>query len=130
MTFARRALILLLALPAAACARDTMLLESDIPLPHGMNTVRSADIRRNGGTVSGGTFLLSGEVHDARSSVDLAATRFAAHGWKLVESTGDSAAARARFSKDSRTAALWLRRRALEPEMSSGSLEVQAAATP
>ncbi len=130
MTLVRRALVLLLALPTAACTRDTMLLESDIPLPRGMQTVRSADIRRSAGTVSGGTFLLSGEVEDARSSVDLAAARFAAYGWQLVATEGDANVARARFAKDSRTAALSLRRRALDPVMSTGSLEVQAAASP
>lgn len=104
-----------------------MLLESDVPLPHAMTTVRSADIRRSGGTVSGGTFLLAGEVQDARSSVDLAADRFRAHGWTAAAIDGNIDLANARFTKDTRTVALTLRRRSLEPEMSSGSLTVQTA---
>ena len=130
MTFARGAALLLAVAPLAACARDTMLLESDIPLPHGMTTVRSADIRRASGTVTGGTFLLSGDVPDARSSVDLAATRFAAHGWKTASAAGDANSASAKFTKDARTATLMLRRRGIEPVMSTGSLEVTTPAKP
>jgi hypothetical protein len=138
MTIARGAAILLALVPVlvpilapiAGCARDTMLLEGDIPLPRGMTTVRSADIRRNSGEVTGGTFLLSGDVPDARSSVDLAATRFAVHGWSLAGVTGDASMASARFTKNSRSATLMLRRRDLEPVMSTGSLEVTTTAKP
>ena len=69
MNFARGAALLLAVAPLAACARDTMLLESDIPLPRGMTTVRSADIRRSAGQVTGGTFLLSGDVQIGRAHV-------------------------------------------------------------
>jgi hypothetical protein len=130
MNAARVALLFLACLPAQACTRDTMLLESDIPLPRGMVTVRSADIRRTAGTVSGGLFLLSGDVADARSALDLCGTRFESHGWTRSEVRGDANAAECRFTKDSRTVALALRRRSLEPVMSTGSLEVQSAAKP
>lgn len=104
-----------------------MLLESDVPLPRGMSTVRSADIRRTAGTVAGGSFLLAGEVTDARSAVDLAATRFRAHGWTPGPSTGDHDSASATFTKDARSASLTLWRRGLDPKMSTGSLTVRTA---
>ena len=130
MNLARGAALVLAAAPLAACARDTMLLESDIPLPRGMTTVRSADIRRSAGEVTGGTFLLAGDVPDARSSVDLAATRFGVHGWTLARVEGDADMASAWFTKDARSASLMLRRRGLEPVMSTGSLEVTTPAKP
>lgn len=127
MTATNAVAILLLALAPCACARDTMLLESDVPLPRGMSTVRSADIRRSGGTVSGGTFLLAGEVSDARSAVDLAATRFRAAGWTAGASAGDHDSASATFTKDARSASLTLWRRGLDHRMSTGTLTVQTA---
>lgn len=111
----------------AGCSSDTMLLESDVPLPEGMATIRSADIKRAQGTVSGGTFLLAGEVDDARASVDRAARRFDAHGWTVSATDGTADAASGRFTKDGRTASLSLRRRSLDPAMSSGALTIESA---
>lgn len=102
-----------------------MLLESDVPLPDGMSTVRSADIRRAAGTVSGGTFLLSGPVTDARGDLELCSSRYADAGWFVVKSDGNSDTASAIYAKDTRVVDLTLRRRALEPRMSMGSLTVQ-----
>jgi hypothetical protein len=112
----------------AGCARDTMLLESDIPLPHGMSTVRSADIRRTAGTVSGGTFLLSGAIQSADDAMKRTADRFLASGWTIVHADGDSDGAQGVFVKDQRTVELDLRRRLIEPRMSSGWMIVRAAA--
>ena len=109
----------------AACTRDTMLLESDVPLPRGMSTVRSADIRRDGGTVTGGDFILSGELEDARKAIRASAERFEANGWTIVRADGNTDAANGEFVKDTRTAVLSLRRRALEPKMSSGTLAIR-----
>jgi len=69
----------------AACSHDAMLLESDVPVPSGMWTVRSADIRRSGGTVSGGRFILAGPVDDAGALMVATRARFAGSGWTTVE---------------------------------------------
>jgi len=124
-TIAAAGLALTLAL--AGCNSDTMLLESDVPLPEGLATIRSADIRRAQGTVSGGTFVLAGEVADARAAVDRAARRFDAHGWTTASAEGNADAATARFTKDGRTASLTLHRRSLDPAMSSGALAIESA---
>jgi hypothetical protein len=111
----------------AGCSSDTMILESDVPLPSGMSTIRSGGIRRGGGTVTGGEFIIAGEVANARSSMDGAAERFRAHGWAVSSTTGDSDIATGTFVKDSRTAALTIRRRTIEPRMSTGMLSVTQA---
>ena len=108
-----------------ACTRDTMLLESDVPLPRGMSTVRSADIRRDGGTVTGGDFILAGEIDDARSAIRASAQSFEANGWTIVRADGSGDAARGEFVKDTRIVSVTLRRRALEPKMSTGTLTVR-----
>ena len=126
MPLLRTACIVLALGALAACSKDTMLLESDIPLPEGLVTVRSADIRRSDSTVSGGRFLLSGAVADASGAMVLAGERFAAHGWTQSESRGDADVARARFTKDDRSVELELRRRRLDPRNSQGVLSVSA----
>lgn len=129
MLAARRvfAILPLAALALVGCSHDTMLLESDVPVPQEMTTVRSADIRRSGGTVSGGSFLLAGDVENARRSVTKCAKRFDENGWKTVKIDGNADASTAIFTKDTRTAELTLRRRSLEPRMSNGLLTMQSS---
>ncbi len=118
----------LVLLATVACSSNSMLLESDVPLPRGMSSARSADIRRTSGTVSAGRFLLSGEVNDANSTVNDAVAAYLASGWLLVERTGGLDRAGAVFTKDTRTVSLTLYRRAVEPDMSSGLLLITDAA--
>jgi len=73
-----------LAAALQACSSAPMLLDSDVPMPDGMSTVRSADIRRADGTVTGGRFLLAGEVPDAAATLESTAERFVANGWRVV----------------------------------------------
>jgi len=108
----------------AACSHDAMLLESDVPVPSGMSTVRSADIRRSGGTVSGGRFILAGPVDDAGALMVATRERFAGNGWTTVEIKDGLDHSEGVFTKDTRRARLTIDRRALEPDMSSGSLEI------
>jgi hypothetical protein len=117
----------LLAAAAASfggCSHDAMLLESDVPVPSGMSTVRSADIRRSGGTVSGGRFILAGPVDDAGALMVATRERFASSGWTTVEIRDGLDHSEGIFTKGARRARLTIDRRALEPDMSSGSLEI------
>jgi len=110
----------------AACSSAPVVLESDVPLPPGMSTVRSADIKRAGGTVTGGTFLLAGEVVDARDTMSTLAARFRDEGWiVLVRESGlDFAACVA--TKGGRSVEVRIDRRALDPAMSSGLIVVKS----
>lgn len=125
MAFRTRVLALaVLAAALQACSSGEMLLESDVPLPDGMSTLRSADIRRIGGTVVGGRFLLSGEVPDASETLRRTAARFESNGWRVEERDAGLDLSTARFTKDGRSVRLSISRRALEPDMSTGMLEV------
>jgi hypothetical protein len=104
-----------------------MLLESDVPLPTGLSTIRSSDIRRTDGTVSGGKFLLAGDVNDARDLITETAEIYRDNGWTIVRASGGLDLATGVFRKDDRIAEITLRRRALTPEMSTGMLEVKSA---
>lgn len=106
-----------------------MLLESDVPLPDGMTVVRSADLRRDAGTVTGGRFLLAGGVRDAGELLSDTIARFESGGWTVVDSRGGLDLASARLEKGARRAELTIHRRALEPDMSSGMLEVSSVAS-
>lgn len=110
-----------------ACSGSQTLLDSDVPLPDGMTSVRSADIRRSGGTVTGGRFLLAGQVPDAAATLESTAERFVANGWRVDAQQAGLDLSTARFSKGSRTVTLSIARRTLEPDMSTGMLEVTSA---
>jgi hypothetical protein len=121
------ALTTLLLASLGGCSRATMLLESDVPLPTGLSTIRSSDIRRTDGTVSGGKFLLAGDVNDARDLITETAEIYRDNGWTIVRASGGLDLATGVFRKDDRIAEITLRRRALTPEMSTGMLEVKSA---
>lgn len=112
-----------------ACAGGQTLLDSDVPMPDGMSTVRSADIRRSGGVVTGGRFLLAGEVPDAAATLDSTIARFVASGWRVDAREAGLDLSSARLSKGSRTVTLSIARRTLEPDMSTGMLEVTTTGT-
>jgi hypothetical protein len=113
-----------------ACASAPTLLESDIPLPEGMRTLRSADIRRAGGEVVGGRFLLAGAVDDARDTVNAAVARFTEKGWSVASTTLGLDHSAASFMKGARRVDLVVDRRALEPAMSTGCIEVRTGDAP
>jgi hypothetical protein len=113
-----------------ACSSSTTLLESDVPLPDGMTVVRSADIRRDAGSLTGGRFLLAGRVRDAGELLSDTLLRFESGGWAVVDSRTGLDLASARLEKGARRAELTIHRRALEPDMSTGTLEVNSAAAP
>ena len=112
----------------SGCAESRMLLDSDVPLPDGMTTVRSADIRRSGGVVTGGRFLLAGSVPNAADLLDATTERFRASGWSVEREEAGLDLSTARFTKANRTVDLTITRRALEPDMSTGVLEVASVA--
>jgi len=111
-----------------ACSSMPTLLDSDVPMPDGMSTVRSADIRRADGTVTGGRFLLAGGVPDAAATLESTAVRFVANGWRVDAKDAGLDLSTARFSKGSRIVTLSIARRTLEPDMSTGTLEVTTVA--
>lgn len=113
-----------------ACSSAPTLLDSDVPMPEGMSTVRSADIRRAGGTVTGGRFLLAGVVPDASVTLESTVARFVANGWRVDAQDAGLDLSTARFSKGSRVVTLSIARRTLEPDMSTGTLEVTSASGP
>lgn len=112
---------------ASGCAGDRTLLESDVPLPLGMETVRSADIKRAAGTVTGGRFLLAGEVRDASDTLRTTIARFEAEGWRVETREAGLDLSSARFAKNGRVVTLSIARRALDPDMSTAMLEISSA---
>lgn len=112
----------------ASCSGSRTLLDSDVPVPDGMSTVRSADIRRSAGVVTSGRFLLAGSVTDASELLDATSDRFRAAGWSVAPGEAGLDLAAARFMKAGRTVDLSIARRALDPDMSTAVLEISSAA--
>jgi hypothetical protein len=128
MPFKNRALAATF-LTLAGCSSNAMLLESDVPLPNGMETVRSADIRRSAGTVSGGSFVLAGPCNDAADLLASTVERYRSNGWVVVAQNPGLDRSVAEFSKDTRRLELAIQRRALEPDMSSGFITITSTAS-
>jgi hypothetical protein len=100
-------------------------VESDVPLPPSMGVRFSSDIRREGGELTAGRFLLSGPVHDIVAAADETSQRYSDNGWREDERILQSNRASMKFSKDSRTVRVEIDRRRVDPDMSTATVRVQ-----
>ena len=112
-----------------ACAGGQPQLDSDAPRRSAVALPRWPVLRRSGGTVTGGRFLLAGEVPDAAATLESTVDRFVANGWRVDAKEAGLDLSTARFSKGARTVTLSIARRTLEPDMSTGMLEVTSSAS-
>ena len=78
--------------------------------------------------MTGGRFLLAGEIDDADRVLRSAIARFESAGWRLEDARPGLDQAAATFTKGGRTVDLQLDRRTLDPGMSSGMLVISSSA--
>ncbi len=113
----------LLAAAGCASAPDT-ILESDVPLPPGLEIRASSDVARSGGQLSGGFFLLYGEIDDPVRLGAETRSRFLTAGWQGIVTYESPHLVRLAFTKGRRTAKVELVSRRIDPMMSSGSVRL------
>lgn len=115
----------LAALAVAGCSStpDT-ILESDVPLPPGLSVRVSSDVTRSDGQLSGGFFLLYGEIDDPVRLAGETRERFVLKGWRGSTVYDSPHRVRLEFTKDRRVAEVELVSRRVDPMMSSGSVRL------
>jgi len=112
-----------LALIGCSSTPDT-ILESDVPLPPGLAVRASSDVARSEGQLSGGFFLLSGEIDDPVRLGAETRGRFLTFGWQGIVTYESPHLVRLEFTKGRRSARIELVSRRIDPMMSSGSIRL------
>jgi hypothetical protein len=109
-----------------ACGSDhpLTLLDSDVPTPPEMDVRYSFDIVKSGGALSGGRFILSGEVESLADAAEETVQRYSTNGWSLRERRMQTAQALLVFEKGGRTVTVDIQKRRVDPEMSSAVVVV------
>lgn len=101
-----------------------------MPLPPGLSVRMSSDVARGEGQLTGGFFLLYGEIDDPVRLAAETRERFNLRGWRGSTVYDSPHRVRLEFTKDRRVARVELVSRRIDPMMSSGSVRVAEAAPP
>lgn len=125
----RMACLATLAVAGCSSTPDT-ILDSDVPLPPGLAVRMSSDVARGEGQLTGGFFLLYGEIDDPVRLAGETRERFALRGWRGTLVYESPHRVRLEFTKDRRVAKVELVSRRVDPMMSSASVRLAESVPP
>lgn len=122
----RRIFVLPLVLSAlqACSSTPTHFVESDVPIPADTQVRYSTELKRTDGKLTGGWFILWGEILDVRKTTAETITRYRNDGWQLAEERLLPKQADLRFTKDTRTVRVIIDGRRIDPWSSSATVRV------
>jgi hypothetical protein len=123
----RVSLIICCALSAAlaACgAKQTLVLDSDVPNVLGMEPIVTRNITREGEDLVAVEVLYRGEINDIREETAAVTAAFREYGWTAASEQARGQTRLLNFTKGRRWAEVQLAICQIDPMMSSGVLEV------
>lgn len=122
--------MLLAALPSAvACSgRPSTVLESDVPVPPGMEALTTADVDRTDGTLTSVRVVCRGDLRSMSDTSDRMRDAFSLQGWTCTSVSARAETATMTFEKDRRVATVDVHINRIDPKMGSAVLRVRPAA--
>jgi hypothetical protein len=121
------ALPLILSALQACSSTPTHFVESDVPIPADTKVRYSTELKRTDGKLTGGWFILWGEILDINKTTSETITRYSNDGWELVEERLLPKQADLRFAKDSRIVRVIIDARRIDPWSSSATVRVASS---
>lgn len=122
---------------AAACScivacsgLPNTVLESDVPIPPGMEAITTADVDRTGGVITRVRVVCRGDLRSMSDTSDRMRDAFALQGWTCTAIDARPETATMTFSKDDRIATVDVHINRIDPKMGSAVLRVRPAGTP
>ena len=122
---------------AAACAcvagcsgLPNTVLESDVPIPPGMEAITTADVDRTGGVVTRVRVVCRGDLRSMADTSDRMRGAFAMQGWTCTGIDARPETATMTFEKDDRIATVDVHINRIDPKMGSAVVRVRPAGTP
>ena len=122
---------------AAACATiascsglPATVLESDVPIPPGMEALTTADVERDDGVLTRVRVVCRGDLRSISETSDRMRDAFAIQGWTCTTIDARRETATMVFAKDDRIATVDVHVNRIDPKMGSAVLRVRPAASP
>lgn len=114
-----------LAILLVACsAKPSVILDTDIPAPPGLESVFARGLERRGDELIAGRFVFHGRVNDARSLLERTLAQFRARGWTLTSRRTGDASCLAVVVKGDRQATISIVANQIDPPMSKAQIDV------
>lgn len=116
---------------AAACSgRPSTVLESDVPIPPGMEALTTADVDRANGVLTSVRVVCRGDLRSMSDTSDRMRDAFAMQGWTCTAVDARKETATMIFAKDDRIATVDVHINRVDPKMGAAVLRVRPAAAP
>ena len=115
---------------AACSGRPTTVLESDVPIPPGMDALTTADVDRSGGVLTRVRVVCRGDLRSISDTSDRMRDAFSLQGWSCTAIDARTETATMIFAKDDRIATVDVHINRIDPKMGSAVLKVQPAGAP
>ena len=129
----RTAAIMILSACASLCACSglpTTVLESDVPIPPGMEAITTADVDRAGGVLTRVRVVCRGDLRSVSDTSDRVRESFALQGWTCEAVEARRETATLTFTKDGRIATVDVHINRIDPKMGAAVVRVRPEGTP
>jgi len=112
--------------PLTGCiGGPSTVLESDVPVPPGMEAITTADVDRNGGVLTRVRVVCRGDLRSMSTTADRMRDAFALQGWTCTAIDARSETATMMFAKDDRIATVDVHINRIDPKMGAAVLRVR-----
>ena len=115
---------------AACSGKPTTVLESDVPIPPGMEALTTADVDRANGVLTRVRVVCRGDLRSMSDTSDRMRDAFAMQGWTCTAVDARKETATMIFAKDDRIATVDVHINRVDPKMGAAVLRVRPAGTP
>lgn len=120
------AILAIAALWAAGCSgKPSTVMESDVPVPPGMDALSTSDVDQSGGTLRRARIVCRGDLRSVVQATDGLRGAFSAEGWTCTAIDARKETATAIFAKDARIATVDVHVNRIDPKMSGAVIRVQ-----
>ena len=124
-------LALAAALSAAGCSgKPATVMESDVPVPPGMDALSTSDVDQAGGTLHRARIVCKGDLRSVRQATEGLQGAFSAQGWTCTAIDARKETATAIFAKDARIATGDVHVKRIDPKMSGAVIRVRSSDEP
>jgi hypothetical protein len=116
---------------ASSCSGlPSTVLESDVPIPPGMEAITTADVDRTDGVITRVRVVCRGDLRSMADTSDRMRDAFALQGWTCTAIDARSETATMTFAKDDRIATVDVHINRIDPKMGGAVLRVRPAGAP
>lgn len=103
------------------------MLESDVPIPQGLDALSTADVGRSAGVLTSVRVVCRGDLRSISESSDRVRDAFSMQGWSCTAVNARTETATLTFSKDDRVATVDVHVNRVDPKMGSAVIRVRPA---